>query len=73
MTTRLIPVRSLKAGDRIKYLRGIPALTVTGISLENWSGREYYALKHNDGVERVSIFAWLYREDDDGQQSCNHV
>ena len=67
MTTRLIPARSLKAGDRIKYLRGIPALTVKGISLENWKGREYYALKHTNGVEHVSIFAWLHREDDDGK------
>ena len=67
MTTRLIPVRDIRLGDRIKYLRGIPAITLTGISLENWHGREYYALKHTNGVEHVSTFAWLHREDDDGK------
>jgi hypothetical protein len=67
MTTRLIPARDVRTGDRIKYVRGISAITVTGISLENWQGREYYALTHDKGVERVSIFAWLHRED---QHDC---
>ena len=61
MTTQLIPARSVRIGDTLRYLSTDPLIVREIVPVKTGS-RDWLVFKHDGGSHRASIFAHVNRE-----------